>query len=122
MGPQAPDTEYVYLAVHDSAAAQFGSFRTAPRDRRPFRFTSFGDQGTATLGKVFVPPPGTALPGPPFVNDNLGSPAAGDTTAGVESLAPLLHLFNGDLCYANPATDRVRTWSDFWNNDTRSAR
>jgi hypothetical protein len=118
----APDRDYIYLAVHDGAAAEFGSFRTAPRGRRAFRFTSFGDQGTPTLGKVFVPPAGTTLPSPPYVNDNLGSPAAGDTTAGVERLAPLLHLFNGDLCYANLANDRVRTWSDFWNNNTRSAR
>ena len=108
-----PDTSYVYLAVHDGAAPQFGTFRTAPRGRQAFRFTSFGDQGTPTTGKQVN---GT------WVNDNLGSPAAGDTTAGVESLEPLLHLFNGDLCYANLATDRVRTWSDFWNNNTRSAR
>ena len=30
--------------------------------------------------------------------------------------------FNGDLCYANLADDRVRTWSDFWENNSRSAR
>ena len=43
-------------------------------------------------------------------------------TAGVERVQPLFHLFNGDLCYANLADDRVRTWSDFWENNTRSAR
>jgi 3',5'-cyclic AMP phosphodiesterase CpdA len=32
------------------------------------------------------------------------------------------HLFNGDLCYANLAEDRVRTWRDFWENNSRSAR
>jgi len=69
-----------------------------------------------------VPPPGITLPAPVFVNDNLGSPAAGDTTLGVEQLRPLFHLFNGDLCYANLAQDRVRTWWDFWANNTRSAR
>src|SRR6202035_1547406 len=52
---------------------------------------------------------------------NLGSPAAGDTTLGVERLRPLFHLFNGDLCYANLAEDRVRTWWDFWENNSRSA-
>jgi hypothetical protein len=108
-----PDTAYMYLAVHDGAKPEFGTFRTAPRGRAAFRFTSFGDQGTPTVGKLAN---GT------YVNDNLGSPAAGDTTAGVESVEPLLHLFNGDLCYANLATDRVRAWSDFWNNNTRSAR
>jgi hypothetical protein len=107
------DTAYMYLAVHDGAKPEFGTFRTGPTGRAAFRFTSFGDQGTPTVGKMVN---GT------YVNDNLGSPAAGDTTAGVESLEPLLHLFNGDLCYANLATDRVRTWSDFWNNNTRSAR
>jgi len=43
-----------------------------------------------------------------FVNDNLGSPAASGTTLGVEHLRPLFHLFNGDLCYANIAENRVR--------------
>ena len=52
----------------------------------------------------------------------IGSPAAGDTTLGVERLQPLFHLFNGDLCYANLAEDRVRTWWDFWENNSRSAR
>ena len=56
------------------------------------------------------------------MNDNLGSPAAGDTTLGVERLQPLFHLFNADLSYANLAEDRVRTWWDFWNNNSRSAR
>ena len=45
-----------------------------------------------------------------------------DTTLGVERLQPLFHLFNGDLCYANLAEDRVRTWWDFWENNSRSAR
>ncbi|GGL94938.1 purple acid phosphatase family protein [Nakamurella endophytica] len=116
------DHDYQYAAVHDGATPELGSFRTAPRGRAAFTFTSFGDQGTPTLGKVFTPPAGVTLANPPLVNDNLGSPAAGDTTAGVERIGPLFHLFNGDLCYANLATDRVRTWSDFWENNTRSAR
>ena len=114
--------EYMYGAVHDGAAAEFGTFRTSPRGRAAFTFTSFGDQGTPTTGKKFVPPAGVTLAAPVFVNDNLGSPAAGDTTLGVERLQPLFHLFNGDLCYANLAEDRVRTWWDFWANNTRSAR
>ncbi|QGF24710.1 purple acid phosphatase family protein [Raineyella fluvialis] len=114
--------EYVYLAVHDGATAQSGTFRTAPRGRQAFRFTSFGDQATPTIGKRYTPPAGVTLPNPPYVNDNLGSPFAADTVAGVERAEPLFHLFNGDLCYANLAQDRVRTWWDFWNNNTRSAR
>lgn len=116
------DRDYLYGALHDGAEAQFGTFRTAPRGRVPFTFTSFGDQGTPTLGKKFVPPAGVTLPNPPFVNDNLGGPAGADTTLGVERVQPLFHLLNGDLCYANIATDRVRTWWDFWTNNSRSAR
>ncbi len=117
-----PDSEYIYAALHDGAEPVLATFRTAPRGRAKFTFTSFGDQGTPTLGKRYVPPAGVTLPNPPLVNDNLGSPAAGDTTAGVERVRPLFHLFNGDLCYANLATDRVRTWWDFWTNNSRSAR
>ncbi|MFD9127641.1 purple acid phosphatase family protein [Kitasatospora sp. NPDC059571] len=108
-----PDTDHVYAAVHDGAAPELGTVRTAPRGRGAFTFTSFGDQGTPTTGR---------LSGTTWVNDNLGSPAAGDTTAGVERIAPLFHLVNGDLCYANLAADRVRTWSDWFENNSRSAR
>ena len=117
-----PGADYLYGAVHDGAAPELGEFRTGPRGRASFTFTSFGDQGTPTLGKRYVPPAGVTIPNPPYVNDNLGSPFAGDTTMGVERVQPLFHLFNGDLCYANIATDRVRTWSDFWENNSRSAR
>ena len=118
----APSSPYLYAALHDGAEPEFGTFRTSPRGRRAFTFTSFGDQGTPTLGKRYAPPSGVTIANPPFVNDNLGSPAASDTTLGVERLRPLFHLFNGDLCYANLAEDRVRTWWDFWDNNTRSAR
>jgi hypothetical protein len=122
IGGLKPDTSYLYSAVHDGAKPDFGTFRTSPRGRAPLTFTSFGDQGTPTLGKKFVPPEGMKLASTLFVNDNLGSPAAGDTTLGVERLQPLFHLFNGDLCYANLSEDRVRTWWDFWENNSRSAR
>jgi hypothetical protein len=122
IGQLQADSVYMYCAIHDGAAPEFGTFRTSPRGRASLTFTSFGDQGTPTTGKKFVPPAGITLPVPLFVNDNLGSPAAGDTTLGVERLRPLFHLFNGDLCYANLAEDRVRTWWDFWANNTRSAR
>jgi len=113
------ETDYTYAAIHEGAEPVFGSFLTAPRGRVGFTFTSFGDQGTPTLGKTITPTPGASAI---YVNDNLGSPAAADTTAGVERVQPLFHLFNGDLCYANLATDRVRTWFDFWDNNSRSAR
>jgi hypothetical protein len=122
LGRLRADSSYLYGAMHDGTEPEFATFRTSPRGRVPFTFTSFGDQGTPTLGKKFVPPAGVTMPKPPYVNDNLGSPAAGDTTLGVERLQPLFHLFNGDLCYANLAEDRVRTWWDFWENNSRSAR
>ena len=112
-----PSRNYLYGAMHEGAEAEFGTFRTAPKGRGAFTFTSFGDQGTPTLGRA-----GKGAGAPAFVNDNLGSPAAGDTVAGVERAAPLFHLFNGDLCYANLSEDRVRTWWDFWANNSRSAR
>jgi Calcineurin-like phosphoesterase/Purple acid Phosphatase, N-terminal domain len=123
LGGLGADSAYLYAAMHEGAEPEFATFRTAPRGRAPFTFTSFGDQGTPTLGKAFLPPPaGVTPPKTLYVNDNLGSPAAGDTTLGVERLQPLFHLFNGDLCYANLAEDRVRTWWDFWANNSRSAR
>jgi 3',5'-cyclic AMP phosphodiesterase CpdA len=109
----SPDTDYVYAAVHDGAGPELGTVRTAPAGRAPLRFTSFGDQATPTVGK---------LVGSAFVNDNLGSPAAGDVTAAVERIGPLFNLVNGDLCYANLAQDRIRTWSDWFENNSRSAR
>ena len=117
-----PASEYLYAALHEGAAPEFGTFRTGPRGREAFTFTSFGDQGTPTLGKRYAPPAGVTIENPPFVNDNLGGPAGADTTLGVERMRPLFHLFNGDLCYANLSEDRVRTWWDFWSNNSRSAR
>lgn len=118
----SPDTSYMYAALHEGAGAEFGSFQTAPRGRVPFTFTSFGDQGTPTLGRKLPPPAGWPARYDYYVNDNMGSPASADTTLGVERLRPLFHLFNGDLCYANLAHDRVRSWWDFWANNSSSAR
>jgi hypothetical protein len=109
----APDTDYVYAAVHDGASPEMGTVRTASRGRAQLRFTSFGDQSTPTLD---------ALVASAFGSDNRGSPAAGDITTAVERAAPLFNLVNGDLCYANLSHDRVRTWSDWFENNSRSAR
>jgi len=101
-----PDTHYVYQVLNDGAAPANGMFRTGPRGRsRGFRFTSFGDQAVPT--KI-----GQGL-GPWTVN-------AGYIVPAVESLDPLFHLFNGDLCYANVSDDPVATWSAFHNNDQAS--
>ncbi|NKZ11650.1 metallophosphoesterase family protein [Mycolicibacterium septicum DSM 44393] len=108
-----PDTDYIYAAVHDGASPEMGTARTAPRGRAPFRFTSFGDQSTPTLD---------AMVADAFGSDNRGSPAAGDITTAVENARPLFNLVNGDLCYANLSGDRIRTWSDWFENNSRSAR
>ncbi|ORV91626.1 hypothetical protein AWC11_10740 [Mycobacterium interjectum] len=109
----APDSDYLYAAVHDGAEAESGTVRTAPSGRKPLRFTSFGDQSTPAL---------TRLPDGRYATDNIGSPAAADTTLAIERLGPLFNLVNGDLCYANLAGDRIRTWSNWFENNTRSAR
>src|ERR1700677_2289240 len=57
-----PRSEYLYCALHDGAEPQFGVFRTAPRGRAAFTFTSFGDQGTPTLSRKFVAPQGVTIP------------------------------------------------------------
>ncbi len=54
--------------------------------------------------------------------DANSTPATKDIVTGVEQVAPLFHLLNGDLCYANLDLDRVRTWNNFFTNNTRSAR
>nr|WP_246241236.1 metallophosphoesterase family protein [Mycolicibacterium madagascariense] len=109
-----PDTDYVYAAVHDGATPELGVFRTAPRGRSAFTFTSFGDQSTPSVST----PAGSNS----FTNDHRGSPAAGDVTSGIERIAPLFNLVNGDLCYANLAADRIRAWSDWFDDTSRSAR
>ena len=103
-----PDTDYIYVALHDGAAPELGMVRTAPSGRAALRFTSFGDQSTPTLNAM--------------VRGSTGEYTAGDVTSGVERLAPLFNLVNGDLCYANLSGDRIRTWSDWFESNSRSAR
>ena len=43
LGGLAADSPYLYAAMHEGAAPEFATFRTAPRGRAPFTFTSFGD-------------------------------------------------------------------------------
>ncbi|WHX23103.1 fibronectin type III domain-containing protein [Streptomyces malaysiensis subsp. malaysiensis] len=117
-----PGTGYVYAAVHDGATPEAGSFRTGPGGRAPFTFTSFGDQGTPTVGKLNGPRPPKITEKLVYLNDNLGSPYANDVTTAVERIAPLFHLINGDLCYANLSEDRLRTWSDWFDMTSRSSR
>ncbi|MER6271381.1 metallophosphoesterase family protein [Streptomyces sp900105755] len=108
-----PDTDYLYLATHEGATPDSGTFRTAPQGRRPVTFTSFGDQS--------APQVTWAADGSVGLDAN-STPATKDIVTGIEQVAPLFHLLNGDLCYANLDVDRVRTWNNFFTNNTRSAR
>jgi 3',5'-cyclic AMP phosphodiesterase CpdA len=102
------DTPYAYEVVHDGAAPAAGIFRTGPRGRsKGFRFTSFGDQSIPVpVGRGYGP----------------AGPNAGYVVDAVESLDPLFHLVNGDLCYANASDAPVATWDAFFANNMRSAR
>jgi 3',5'-cyclic AMP phosphodiesterase CpdA len=108
-----PSTDYIYIVSHDGTTPDSGNFRTAPRGRAPLTFTSFGDQA--------APQVSWAADGTPMF-DNNSTPASKDIVTGIEQVAPLFHLLNGDLCYANRDVDRVRTWNNFFTNNTRSAR
>ena len=108
-----PGTDYIYAVQHDGATPDAGTFRTAPSGRAPFTFTSFGDQSAP---QVTWEPNGTVG------LDANSTPATKDIVTGIETVAPLFHLLNGDLCYANLDVDRVRTWNNFFTNNTRSAR
>ena len=103
-----PDTAYAYQVVHDGARPTAGTFRTAPSGRsRPLRFTSFGDQ---------------SIPAPVGLGLGPHSPNAGHVVDAVETLSPLFHLLNGDLCYANASDQPVATWSSYFASISRSAR
>jgi len=102
-----PDTTYRYEVTADnsSAASPFAaSFTTAPRGRKPFRFTSYGDLATPNTQWV------------------LSSPQSRFAVEAVERFQPLFHLLNGDLCYANlNPTHQTDVWRDFGNNNQSSA-
>ncbi|MCU1380819.1 MAG: uncharacterized protein JWN29_3802 [Acidimicrobiales bacterium] len=105
-----PDTDYRYEVFADGAHPVDGSFRTAPDGRAPFRFTSFGDQAIpAAVGSGAQPGPHTPNAG--YIVDAL---------TGLDR-APLFHLLNGDLCYANVSDDPVATWRSFFSNNMRAA-
>jgi hypothetical protein len=104
----APDSlnHYSVTADNDSNAAQpfQATFRTAPRGRKSFRWTSFGDLATPVTSWV------------------LSSPQSQYAVQAVERFQPLFHLLNGDLCYANlNAAHQPAVWADFGNNNQASA-
>ncbi|RVU23242.1 metallophosphoesterase family protein [Streptomyces antnestii] len=99
-----PSQDYVYEVFHDGASPVTGSFTTGPRGRAPFRFTSFGDQGTGDPAYAVSSPFGA------YVVDQ------------VEAKQPLLHLLNGDLAYSDVQRNPAAAWNAFFNNNMRSAR
>ncbi len=103
-----PDSLHHYAVTSDNdgnAAQPFtATFRTAPRGRAAFRWTSYGDLATPVTTWV------------------LSYGQSKFAVEAVERFQPLFHLLNGDLCYANlnPASQPA-VWADFGNNNQTSA-
>jgi hypothetical protein len=102
------DTTYRYSVTADNDSHRqtpfAADFHTAPRGRRAFRWTSYGDLAT------------------PNASWKLSSPQSRHAVDAVERFKPLFHLLNGDLCYANLNwTAQPAVWADFGNNVQRSA-
>jgi len=104
----APSSTHHYAVTadndHNRAAPFSASFRTAPRGRAAFRWTSYGDLATPNTSWV------------------LSSPQSRFAVAAVETFQPLFHLLNGDLCYANLNYEvQPAVWADFGKNVQASA-
>jgi hypothetical protein len=113
-----PGTRY-YYQVSDGAATPStagASFATAPWGRAKFRFSSFGDLATPswdlnTSGNIWHES-----------CDNSWYAVTAIENPGDGQGAPLFHLLNGDLCYANlDVNNAPGVWRDFGNNVGRSA-
>jgi hypothetical protein len=128
------DTSYTYI-VRDAAtpAVTFtSSFTTAGSGRFPFAFTSFGDLGTPGAGATYTLADGSTVSSSTYSESQWN---AFNAVAEVESLTPLFHLLNGDLCYADKVTISAaggttsatgaqpapQVWRDFGLNVQRSA-
>ena len=97
---------YTVTADNDRNRARpfTATFRTPPRGRVAFRWTSYGDLATPVTSWV------------------LSSPQSRFAVEAVERFEPLFHLLNGDLCYANlNPLAQPAVWSDFGNNVQVSA-
>ena len=92
------------------------SFETAPHGRAKFRFSSYGDLATPswdlnTSGNIWHESCDNSW----FAVTAIENPGDGKG-------APLFHLLNGDLCYANlDVNNAPGVWRDFGNNVARSA-
>ncbi len=130
----APATDYTYV-VRDAATPTVtftSQFTTASRGRFPFAFTSFGDLGTPGAGATYTLADGTTVASATYSESQWN---AYNAASEVENLAPLFHLLNGDLSYADKETitssggtssaagaqTAPQVWRDFGLNVQRSA-
>jgi hypothetical protein len=117
-----PDTTYYYQVSDGASPASTadGSFTTAPVGRAKYRFSSYGDIGQPTSASKYN-----------VTGYSWNSEASNDTcvfevdatiTPSDGGPAPLFHLINGDLCYAdNDPANTPSVWRDFSVNVSRSA-
>ncbi len=130
-----PGTTYTYTVsdAADTTATFTSTFTTASQGRFAFAFTSFGDLGTPGAGAAYLMADGSTIYSSTYSESQWN---AYNAVGEVEALAPLFHLLNGDLCYADketinasgqtgPATTGVQpspeVWRDFALNVQRSA-
>ncbi|HUC26991.1 MAG TPA: metallophosphoesterase family protein [Streptosporangiaceae bacterium] len=130
----SPEMEYTYV-VSDAAtpAVTFTSqFTTAGQGRFPFAFTSYGDLGTPGAGATYSLADGSTVASATYSESQWN---AYNAVGEVENLAPLFHLLNGDLSYADKETitstggtttaagaqTSPTVWRDFGLNVQRSA-
>jgi hypothetical protein len=99
-----PSTAHVYSVLHDGGTPVSSTFRTGPAGRRPFRFTSFGDQG--------VDDP--ALRG--------GTAFSSEIVQHIEAQRPLFNLVNGDLAYSDLNSDPGAAWDTWFRQNEASTR
>src|SRR3984957_4155268 len=113
-----PGTKYFY-EISDGAAKPStagASFETAPTGRARYRFSSYGDLATPswdlnTSGNIWHESCDNSW----FAVTAIENPGDGQG-------APLFHLLNGDLCYANlDVNNAPGVWRDFGNNVARSS-
>src|ERR1700729_3490542 len=108
-----------YCEVSDGSstpASAGASFETAPAGRARYRFSSYGDLATPSWDKN--------------ASGNIWHESCDNSYYAVSAIespgdgrgAPLLHLLNGDLCYANlDVMNAPYVWHDFGANIARSS-
>ena len=113
-----PGTKYYYqVSDGSSTPARLGaSFATAPAGRARYRFSSYGDLATPSWDKN--------------ASGNIWHESCDNSYYAVSAIedpgdgrgAPLFHLLNGDLCYANlDIFNAPGVWRDFGINVARSS-